>query len=377
LLIRSAWLVSKVDVGFDRSRLLIGRVSLPGTRYANPEAAKSAFHRILEETQTLAGVQTVAIVSNAPLKSATENGLVPEGKTFDSTSAIDSRLNMVSPTYFQTVRIPLKLGRFLSDTDREGALKVMVINEALARAAFPGQNPIGKRIACCELSPDGGPDLKEVVGVVGDVRAWGLDQDVLPEFYLPLAQAPADSWNWIQRSMDVVVRSTAEPNALTNSVRQAVLKVDSGVPLYDVETMDQHISASLEQSHFNMFLMSVFAAAALILAAVGIYGVLSCLVAQRTREIGIRMAIGAEQADVLRLVMAHGMKLALIGVSIGIMGALLTSRLLSSLLFGIKATDFITMSAVSCLLVVVALVASFVPARRAAKVDPMVALRCE
>jgi putative ABC transport system permease protein len=377
LLIRSAWLVSKVNVGFDSNHLLIGRVSLPRVQYSAAEDAKSAFRRVLEESQRLPGVETAAVVSNAPLKGAGSNGLIPEGRPLETASAINSRFNLVSPDYFHAVRIPLKLGRTFADGDRAGAVKVMVINETLARVAFAGQDPIGKRIACCEGGPNGKPDWKEVIGVVGDVHAWGLDRDVQPEFYLPVAQAPPASWDWIQRSMDIVVRSAAEPGALTNSVRQAVLKVDSGVPLYGVETMDQRIAGSLQQSHFNTFLMSVFAGVALLLAAVGIYGVLSYLVAQRTHEIGIRMAIGAQRMDVLRLVIEHGMRLTLIGVSVGILGALLTSRLLSSLLFGIKATDFVTMFAVSCLLVVVALLASSLPAQRAAKVDPMVALRYE
>ena len=235
----------------------------------------------------------------------------------------------------------------------------------------------GKHIACCEAGPDSKPDWKEVVGVVGDVHAWRLDQDLQPEFYLPLAQAPPACWDWIQRSMDIVVRSTAEPGTLTNSIRQAVLKVDAGVPAYGIETMDQLIAGSLEQSRFNTFLMSVFAGVALLLAAVGIYGVLSYLVAQRTHEIGIRMALGAQRGDVLRLVIEQGMRLTLIGISVGVVGALSTSRLLSSFLFGIKATDFTTMTSVSCLLIAVAFLASYVPARRAAKVDPMVSLRNE
>jgi putative ABC transport system permease protein len=377
LLIRSAWLVSKVNAGFDRSHLLIGRVSLPGARYSGAEQTKNAFLRILEETKRVPGAEIAAIVSNAPLRDAGTNGLVPEGRPLESASAIISRFNLISPEYFRVVRIPLKQGRTFTEADRVDSARVMVISESLARAAFPGENPIGKRIACCEAASDGKPVWKEVVGVVGDIHAWGLDQEVQPEFYIPVTQAPGAAWNWIQSSMDIVVRSSIEPAALTNSVRQAVGKVDAGVPLYGTETMEQRVSASLDRSRFNTLLMSVFAAVALLLSAVGIYGVLSYLVAQRTHEIGIRMAIGARREDVLRLVIAHGMKLALIGVSIGVVGALLTSQLLSSLLFGIKPTDFITMFGVSCLLVVVAMLASFVPARRAAGVDPMVALRYE
>jgi putative ABC transport system permease protein len=377
LLIRSAWLVSKVNLGFDRSHLLIARASLPITRYSAPEDARNAFRRIVEEVQRLPGVEAVAVVSNAPLKSASTNGLIPEGRSLDQASLINCRFNLVSPDYFRAVRIPLKQGRTFVDGDRPDAPRIMVINETLARLAFARQNPLGKRIACCENGPDGKPAWKEVIGVVGDVHAWGLDQDVGPEFYLPIAQTPPAAWDWIQRSMDIVARSSAEPGALTNPVRQAVLRIDPEVPLYDIVTMEQLISSSLEQSYFNTVLMSIFATVALLLAAVGIYGVLSYLVAQRVREIGIRMAIGAQREDILRLVIAHGMKLVLIGISVGVLGALLTSRLLRSLLFGIKATDFITMFAVSCLLGLVALLASYLPAQRAAKVDPMVALRYE
>jgi putative ABC transport system permease protein len=377
LLIRSAWFVSKVNVGFDRSHLLIARVSLPRDRYGSAEDSKNAFRRILEETEGLPGVGTAALVSNVPLKGASTNGLVPEGRPLGESSAINSRFNLVSPNYFHALRVPLKRGRTFVEGDRAGAPKVMLISETLARAAFAGQDPIGKRIACCEAGPDGKPDWKEVIGVVGDVHAWRLDQDVQPEFYLPMAQAPPASWDWIQRSMDIVVRSTVEPGALTNSIRQAVLKVDATVPGYDIETMDQLIAGSLEQSRFNMFLMSVFAGVALLLAAVGIYGVLSYLVAQRTHEIGIRMALGAQRGDVLRLVIEQGMRLTLLGISLGLAGALSTFRMLTSLLFGIKATDFTTMTAVSCLLIAVAFWASYIPARRAAKLDPMVALRYE
>jgi putative ABC transport system permease protein len=377
LLIRSAWLVSQVNVGFDRSHLLIARVSLPRNRYASSEDSKKAFRRIFEEIEGLPGVGRAAIVSNAPLKGAATNGLLPEGAPAGEASIINSRFNLVSPNYFNAVRIPLMRGRTFLEADRVGTPKVMVISETLAREAFAGQDPIGKHIACCEAGPDGKADWKEVVGVVGDVHAWRLDQDLQPEFYLPLAQAPPASWDWIQRSMDIVVRSTAEPGTLSNSIRQAVLKVDAGVPAYGIETMDQLIAGSLEQSRFNTFLMSVFAGVALLLAAVGIYGVLSYLVAQRAHEIGIRMALGAQRGDVLRLVIEQGMRLTLIGISVGVVGALSTSRLLSSFLFGIKATDFTTMTTVSCLLIAVAFLASYVPARRAAKVDPMVSLRNE
>jgi len=377
LLIRSAWQVSKVTLGVDSSHLLIGRISLPEPQYADPERVKASFRRIVENVKQLPGLESVALVSNAPLSGANTNGLVPEGRPRNSASAINSRFDLISPGYFHAVRLSLKQGRVFTEVDRAGSPKVMVINETLARIAFPGQNPIGKRIACCELDANGQPGFIEVVGVVGDVHAWGLDQNVQPEFYLPMEQAPAAAWDWIQRSMDLVARGFGDPNQLTNALRASVSKVDPGVPLYHVETLDQRIASSLQQSRFNTFLMSIFAVAALLLAAIGLYGVLSYLVAQRTHEIGIRMAVGAQTSDVLKLVIFHGLRLVAMGVFIGLVGTLLTSHVLSSLLFGIRATDSLTMFSVASLLIGISLLASYIPARRAAKIDPMVALRYE
>ena len=375
LLMRSAWLLSQVNVGFDSTHLLIGRVSLPVPQYRDPQLTGSAFQRILEETQSVAGVETAALVSNAPLESGSSNGLVPEGKPLEAASAIDSRFSLVSEGYFRALRLPVRRGRVFTEADRRGSTKVMVINETLARQAFGLDNPIGKRFACCETGANNLPDWKEVIGVVGDVHAWGLDQDVKPEFYLPLKQAPPAAWDWTQRSMDVVVRSAGDASSLSSFAQRAVSNVDPGVPLYGVETMDRRIAGSLAQFRFSMLVMSLFAGIALLLAFVGIYGVLSYLVAQRSHEIGIRMAIGAKRADVVRLVLQQGLKLTLIGVAIGVVGEVVTSHAIGSFLFGVKPIDFTKEGAVVLLLVFVALLACYLPARRAASVDPILALR--
>jgi putative ABC transport system permease protein len=216
----------------------------------------------------------------------------------------------------------------------------------------------------------------EVVGVVADVRAWGLDRRVQPQFYLPMAQMPASAWDWIGRTMDVVARTQGGPIPL-NALRTSVASIAPGVPIYGVSTMQQKISGTLARSHFDTFLLSIFAATALLLSSVGIYGVLSYTVAQRTRDIGIRMALGASQTQVMRDVLGNGMRLTTLGLVFGLAGALAVTRLLSSLLYGVSSADAITFVAVSLALTAVAFLASYLPSRRATRIDPLVALRYE
>jgi putative ABC transport system permease protein len=220
------------------------------------------------------------------------------------------------------------------------------------------------------------PVWHEVVGVAADVRAWGLDRRVQPQFYLPMAQMPASAWDWIGRTMDVVARTQGGPIPL-NALRTIVASIAPGVPIYGVSTMQQKISGTLARSHFDTFLLSIFAATALLLSSVGIYGVLSYTVAQRTRDIGIRMALGASQTQVMRDVLGNGMRLTTLGLVFGLAGALAVTRLLSSLLFGVSSADTITFVAVSIVLTTVALLASYLPSRRATRIDPLVALRYE
>jgi len=215
-----------------------------------------------------------------------------------------------------------------------------------------------------------------VVGVVADVRAWGLDQKIQPQFYLPMAQMPASAWDWIGRTMDVVVRTQGGAIPV-NALRATVASIAPGVPIYRVSSMQQKISGTLERSHFDMFLLAIFAGTALLLSSVGIYGVLSYIVAQRTREIGIRMALGATQAQVMRDVLGYGVRLTSLGLVFGLAGALAGTRVLSSLLYGVRSTDAITFVAVSMVLTAVAFMASYIPARRAMRVDPIIALRYE
>jgi putative ABC transport system permease protein len=379
LLVRSALVLGKVQPGFDTSNLIVGRIGLPSAQYHDATLARHTFEQVISATEALPGVQSAAVVSRAPMtEGGGSNGLLAEGVAFDVSNLIDASLRVVSPGYLSTSKVPLKAGRDFTPQDTRDKTLVVLVNETLARQMWPGQNPIGKRFACCEMGPKGrmDPIWHEIVGVVGDVRAWGIDQQVRPEFYIPIAQMPPAAWEWISRTMDVVVRTRGAAVSV-NDLRTTVSGIAPGVPIYSVSTMQEKVSSTLEQSHFDTFLLTIFAATALLLSAVGIYGVLSYTVAQRTRDIGIRMALGATQTRVVREVVGQGLWLTLTGIVIGIAGALAASRVLQKLLYGIKPTDAITFVVGSLVLAAVALAASYLPARRASRVDPMVALRYE
>jgi putative ABC transport system permease protein len=379
LLLRSALVVSHLDPGFDTSNLVVGRVGLGDSGHHDPAVARQTFERMIAAAAAIPGVESAAVDSRAPMGGGGgSNGLIPEGKALSSENAINAALQIVSTEYLPTVRIPLKAGRNFDAHDTRDKKWVTIINETLARAMWPGENPIGKRFACCEAGPKGrtDPAWHEVVGVVGDVRAWGLDREIQPEFYLPIAQMPPSAWDWVGRTMDIVVRTRGGVMP-ANELRMAVAGVAPGVPIYRLSTMGQKISGTLEQSHFDTFLLALFAATALLLSSVGIYGVLSNMVAQRTREFGIRVALGATPAHLMRGVMKDGARLTGAGLAIGLVGAFLGTRLLSKLLYGVRPTDAITFVGVALVLSAVALLASYFPARRATRVDPIIALRYE
>jgi putative ABC transport system permease protein len=379
LLIRSALLVSRVDPGFNATNLAVGRVGLPSSEYHDPTLARRTFEQLVIAVSALPGVESAAVVSRAPMAGGgSGNGLIAEGKTVDPTNLVNAQLQIVSPGYLSTFRIRLKAGRDFSPPDTREKTLVTLVNETLARTLWPGENPIGKRFACCEPGPKGrvDPVWHEVVGIVADVRAQGLDQPSQSQFYLPLAQIPPDAWDWIARTMDLAVR-TRSRTIPAREMQTALASIAPGVPIYQLSPMQQTISNTLEESQFNTFLFAIFAATALLLASVGIYGVLSYTVEQRTREIGIRMALGATQTQVVKGVLSYGVRLTSIGLALGIAGALAGTRLLSALLYGVRSTDAITFTAVSVVLAAVALLASYLPARRAAGVDPLVALHHE
>jgi predicted permease len=301
------------------------------------------------------------------------NGLVPEGREPVAANFINSTLRVITPSFFDTMGVRIVKGRNFNQDDRSGGQRVMIVSARLAAVAFPGQDPIGKRISCCEAGPNG---FKTIIGVAGDIRSRGPAVAPRPEFYLPIAQVPDVAWSW-NRTMYVLVRTTGNPSALVQALNTAVAQVDRDLPLFDVKTMDERLARSLATSRFNTLLLTLLGAIGLALAATGIYGVIAYFVSQRTQEIGVRMALGASAASVVRLVLGQALRPVAIGAVLGVAAALGGSRVLSSQLFGVSPTDPLTIAAVLATLIGVAVVASTVPARRAAAIDPTRALQSE
>ena len=273
----------------------------------------------------------------------------------------------ISPDYFQAIGVPLRQGRVFSDHDRDKSVPVVIISEAMARRFWPGENPIGRRLTP-SFHLEQGP--REIVGVVGDVKSSGLDVDSSAMMYLPYKQLPLPFTSF-------VVRTASNPESLIQPVSKAIYSIDKEQALTNVQTMEQVRGESLSGRRFNMTLLLTFAGVALLLAAVGVYGVMNYTVTLRRRELGIRMALGAKTTDVLRLVLGQGLMLTLIGVGAGLISAYALTRLMASLLYGVTATDYLTFVSVPAVLIAVGLVASYVPARRATKVNPTIALRAE
>ena len=379
LLIRSSLALQSVNPGFNPSGVLSTRFALPAADYPDRAAVVQALHRLAERAQQIPGASAAGISTQVPMAGGGNgNGLIPEGVGFDMRNAIASRLRMVTPGYFEAMGIPIVKGRPLTDADRQGAQKVMVIGEALARAAFPDKDPIGRRIACCESGPDGKtPDFKVVVGVAGDVRSRSLGDAPAPEFYLPIDQVPADGWDWVQRTAFIAVRTTLDAQAMAEPVRQVVREVTPGVPVFQVRTMEQRLQDSMSTARFNTLLLSLLGIVGLVLAAIGIYGVIAYFVSRRTQEIGVRMALGASRAHVLGLIVRQAAWPVAIGIAVGVAMAALATRALTTQLFGVSAYDPTTFAVVIVALSGAALAASLIPAIRAASMSPTRALRGE
>jgi predicted permease len=375
LLIRTAINLDRTDPGFDPRGVLSVRLTLPAAQYGAPELVSATFGRIVLEASREPGIQAVGLSSQVPAgPGGSSNGLVPEGRPLEPASSIDTRLRLVTPGYLGTLRIPLRAGRDFTADDRADRRRVVIVNEAFTRVAWPGErNPVGKRVACCDPTDP----WKEVVGVVADVRWRGPSREVSPEFYLPVEQAPNDAWNWLQRSMTLVARGNGGPDALLRSIREAVRRVDPALPLYGSSTMDERLAGSIAEARFNTNLLGLLGAIGLLLSAVGIYGVIAYFVSRRTRELGIRMALGASAAKVGALVVRQGLGPVTVGIAAGLVLAAGLARLLTSQLSGVSAGDPLTYGVVALILLVVAILASLVPAVRATRVDSASAMREE
>lgn len=367
LLIRSLMLLTRVDSGVQTENVMAIDLSLTSAKYSHTATRAALFSHILQRVGQLAGVESAAVVADVPLTQNEDSlGFSIEGVPDPPERKLSVRFNIVGPGYFTTLGIPLTQGRDFADTDADGTPMVIVVNQAMARRFWPKQNPIGRRITTDNKT------WYSIIGVAGDVRQMGLRADSEPEVYMSYQQDP---FQWPYLSL--LVRARSNPVKLFPSIEQAVWSVDKEQPLSHPITLDQARSHSIAQPRIAALLLGLFAAAALLLAAVGLYGVVSYWVAERTHEIGVRMALGARSFDVFVHVVGRGLLLALLGTAFGLAGSLAVTRVLASFLFSVRSTDPLTFAAVALLLMCVALVASYFPARRAAKVDPMVALRYE
>ena len=370
LMLRTVSKLTHIDPGFDATNLLTMRFTLPANAY-NEEQRRAFYSEALARVSAQPGVRSATLSLSLPIDGSNWNSVfIAADKPVPARAEIPSAaFTPVSANFFETMGIRRLRGRGFSETDTADAPRVAIINETLARRLWPGEDPIGKRLK--QGFPEDKTPWREVVGVVADVKLNGVDRETPLQAYLPLAQEPA-------RGLGLIVRSAnANPLALRPAVEQAIHSIDRDLPLYGVYSMDQLLGDAIAQQRLTMVLLVGFAVLALTLAAVGIYGVMSYSVTQRTHEIGIRLALGAQTRDVLRLVVGQGMLLALVGVALGLAASFALTRVLASLLFNVSPTDPLTFAAIAFLLTFVALLACYIPARRATKVDPMVALRYE
>ena len=369
LLINSFWRLLRTDAGFDPQGVLAVDIPLGRAKYATPEQRAAAFEQLIGRMKALPGVRDVSVVSNVPLTDLdVELSFTVEGRPpYKPGEEWVADYTVAGSDYFRTMNIALQRGRVFTNQDTANAPDVMVVSDAFAKVYFPNEDPIGRRIIF------DGPDKTpfEIIGIVADIKRNGLDNDVQPELYVSHLQRP-------ERRLNLVIRTeTRDASQLAQAARAEVKAFDQDQIIWRVRTLEELVGTSVAPRRFNMLLLGIFAGVALVLAAIGLYGVMSYSVSWRTHEIGIRMALGAKGADVLRLVVKQGMSMTLIGVALGLAGAFLLSRVMTGLLYGVSATDPLTFAGVSIVLLAVALLACLIPARRATRVNPIVALRTE
>ena len=368
LMMRSFRSVLGIDPGFDPHNVLTFSAALPLATYKDQQQHVQFFERALAKIQALPGVQAAAGTFRVPVTGFATAIFTVQGKPVPTGQAPMADYRAITVGYFRAIGIRLLKGRDFTERDNADAPDAVIVNEELARRSWPGEDPIGKRLQV-------GTELtrwRQVVGVVGNARLSGLEAKVDPAIYVPF---PQNSWPNALRNSFIVLRTTTDPESLVPAIRRELRSVDPTFPITQIRTMDQIVGDSLSQRRFNTTLLALFAFVAVALAAVGIYGVMSYAVSQRTREMGIRMALGAEQSDITKLVTSNGARLAALGITIGVVAAAISSRLISSLLFGVTATDPMTFVFTALLLSAVTLLASYIPSRRAAGTDPIAALR--
>ncbi len=362
LLVRSFLALLRVNPGFDPHHVLLAEVSLSPRELYGPVRQSEFFHRALDAIQAIPGVEQAAVTDESPLATfqSLMSGISGEGQPPTSLAVVPAS---ISAGYFTALRIPLLAGRDFDGRDRAEAARVVILNQALAGALFPNLDPVGRRV---NLDDAKGPAT--VVGLVADIRHRGLDDKTWPELYLPYQQAPTP---W----MSFVIRSSGDPARLAPAVRRAVAAIEAGQPLFDIQSLDQRLSGTVAERRRRAGLLASFAALALVIALVGVYGVMAYSVARRTHEMGVRIALGAQPRAIVRMVVGEGMRIALAGVILGVAGALALTRVLAGFLFAMTPTDLPTFLSLSLLLLAAAFLAAWLPSRRATRVDPMVALR--
>ncbi len=374
LMIRSILRLQNSSLGFDPRNLLTLQLSIPKDK-SDPERVGEFFGQLKQKVEALPGVEAVSYSNGVPFLGAAEQSFMIEGRPApgpDEKGPMAVQY-IASKDYFKALNIRLKKGRYIDERDKRGSQPVVVIDETLEREYFSNEDALGRHINFDAFKG------YEIIGIVEHVKHYGVDGQIPVDnqFYIAFDQTPKEVMSRVVSRMSMLVRTHADPALLAEPVRAQVLAADKDQPVFNVRPMEQIVSTSIAPRRFTMLLMAIFAAVALVLATVGIYGVMSYSVTQRTHEIGIRMALGAHAADILRLIVKQGLLLALIGVGIGLTGAFILTRLMSSLLFGVDSADLTTFASISLMLTLVAAVASYIPARRATKVDPMIALRYE
>ncbi|HSA56500.1 MAG TPA: ABC transporter permease [Gemmatimonadaceae bacterium] len=375
LLIRSGIRLQGVEPGFDPARLFTGMLTLPSARYPTADAVVRTYRDIHDGVRAIPGVDSAALVFPPPMTDINASaGITPEGRPLDASGQMSAGLHLATPGVFATMRIPIRAGRDFTDDDVTGRPRVAIVNEAAARSGWPGENALGKRFALLRDSADA-PIWWEVVGIVGDVRERGLREPPQAEMYLALAQTPPIILGALQRSMFVVAKTRGEPMAQLRQIKEAVAKVDPSLPLFGALSMEDRLANSMASARFNSVLLTVLGVIGLMLATVGIFGVISYFVSQRQREIGVRMALGATPRTVLLLVVRQGVRPVVLGVLLGLAASAAVTRILGTLLYDVSATDPVTLIAVAAGVLGIAIAAAAIPARRAARIDPLAALR--